>query len=313
MTSGRDDTAPGAASGPDPPDCSHCGAGAPPGANFCPLCGGRLRGPDCPRCGAPSSGADRFCTRCGAGLPGPPPWATTTPGAATTSDDAPSRGAAAPREVGHAPASERAPSGWTGAAPWAVAGVAVAGLLTLVLLLVLRDGGGQGNSGLPPSAGQAPPLGPTSAVDLSAMTPREAAERLFNRVMTAVEADNPAEAERFLPMALAAYDRIGALSLDDRFHLSLLHAAAGDGAQASAVAEAGLAVRPTHLLCLAAAAEGALLLGDSATAAAHYRTFVDSYDDELRTGLTEYTSREAGHPDLLPVLLAEARAYLDGR
>lgn len=265
--------------------CPHCGVGTPTDANFCPECGGAVRGPDCPRCGAPSGGADRFCTRCGAELQGPSSAGTSAP----------------------------PPSGWNAKAPWAVAGVAGAGLLALVLVLVLRDGGAEGNGSLPPPAGQQAPLGPTSAVDLSSMTPREAAERLFNRVMTAVEAGNAAEAERFLPMALASYDRIGALSLDDRFHLSLLHAAAGDGAQALAVAEAGLAVRPTHLLCLAAAAEGALLLGDSAKAAAHYRTFVDAYDEELRSGLTEYTSPEAGHPDLPPVLLAEARAYLSGR
>lgn len=295
--------------------CPHCGADAPAEANFCPACGGALRGPDCAHCGAPSGGADRFCTQCGAQLSEPLPVAGAKAGTgATTVRDDLSPGVAPAREGGdaHATASVPASSGWTGAAPWAVAGVAVAGMLALVLLLVLRDAGGQGNGSPPSPAGQAPPLGPTSAVDLSSMTPREAAERLFNRVMTAVESDNSAEAERFLPMALAAYDRIGALSLDDRFHLSLLHAAAGDGAQALAVAEAGLAVRPTHLLCLAAAAEGALLLGDSATAAAHYRTFVEAYDDELRTGLTEYTSREAGHPDLLPALLAEARAYLDG-
>lgn len=298
MTPDRDDATAAAAS-----DCPHCGVDAPPGANFCPACGGGLRGPECAQCGAPSGGTDRFCTLCGAELPGT--GATTV-----RADVSPSAAPAAAREAQRSPAAAAPPSGWTGAAPWAFAGVAVAGLFALVLVLVLRDGGSQGNAAPPPSAGQAP-LGPTSAVDLSSMTPREAAERLFNRVMTAVESANPAEAERFLPMALAAYDRIGALSLDDRFHLSLLHAAAGNGAQALAVAEAGLAIRPTHLLCLAAAAQSALLLGDSATAATRYRTFVDSYDDELRAGLTEYTSREAGHPDLLPALLAEARAYLD--
>lgn len=136
--------------------------------------------------------------------------------------------------------------------------------------------------------------------------------RLFARVMTAVEAGNQDEADQFLPMAVAAFDRIGPLTLDDRFHLSLLHAARGDGAQALAVAEEGLAVRPTHLLCLSAAAEAALALGDSARAESHYRTLVDAYDAEMQTGLTEYVSVEEGHPDLLPQLLVEAREYLAG-
>ena len=92
----------------------------------------------------------------------------------------------------------------------------------------------------------------------------------------------------FLPMAIASYDRIAALSLDDRFHLSLLHATAGNGALALAIAEEGLALRPTHLLCLAAAAQGALLIGDSERAAAHYRTYLDVFDEESQAGLEEY-------------------------
>ena len=143
------------------------------------------------------------------------------------------------------------------------------------------------------------------------MTPREAADRLFIRVMTAVESGDRAQADRFLPMAIASYDRIVALTLDDRFHLSLLYALGGDGASALEVAEAGLAVRPTHLLCLAAAAEAALLLENEAQARAHYQALVDVYDEESQAGLVEYGSQaEGGHANLLPLLREEARAYL---
>ena len=142
------------------------------------------------------------------------------------------------------------------------------------------------------------------------MTPREAATRLFERVMTAVEGDNQAEAATFLPMAIASYDRIAALSLDDRFHLSLLHAAAGDGATALTVAEAGLALRPTHLLCLAAAARAALLVGDDARARAHYRTLAEAYDAEIAAALPEYGPDK--HAALLPVLRAEALVHVAG-
>ena len=154
-------------------------------------------------------------------------------------------------------------------------------------------------------------MGPTDAVPLASMTPREAADRLFRRVMSAVEAGDRAQADMFLPMAIASYDLITALSLDDRFHLSLLHGAAGDGASAVAVAEAGLAIRPTHLLCLAAAAEGALVMGDGEKVAAYYQTLLDVYEDEILAGLVEYGPRESGgHADLLPVLREEASAYL---
>ena len=145
------------------------------------------------------------------------------------------------------------------------------------------------------------------------MTPRQAATRLFNRVMRSVESGDEAQAQLFLPMAVASYDRIAALTLDDRFHLSLLHAAAGDAASALAVAEVGLSVRPTHLLCLAAAARAAAMGGDAAKARAHYRTLVDAYDEERGAGLPEYAAgAEEGHGELLPVLRQEASDYLAG-
>ena len=241
-------------------------------ANFCSNCGAGLRGPPCPSCNAPSEPGDAFCTACGVAL----------------------------RKAGPVVRSRRGREchgRWRDS--WGLS------LMVAIVLLVADRGGDDAPSPASPPGGA---LGPTSAVDLDSMTPREAAERLFERVMIAVESGNQAEATLFLPMAIAAYDRIAALNLDDRFHLSLLHAVAEDGAAASAIAEAGLAVRPTHLLCLAAAAEGALLLGDRERATAHYRTLLDAYEEESAAGLPEY----AAHADLLPVLRAEAAEFLAG-
>lgn len=262
--------------------CPRCEHRVNADANFCAHCGASLRGPPCPSCGAPTQAGDSFCTQCGAEL---------RPG--------------------------RSIAGGFGArVPWAVAGMLA---LALVLVLVLRGGGGRDITLSPPPAaspgGQGStttPLGPTSAVDLDSMTPRQAAIRLFDRVMRALEGGNQAEANQFLPMAIASFDLIAALSLDDRFHLSLLYAAAGDGAAALLTAEAGLAVRPTHILLLGAAAQAALQTGDAAAARAHYQTLVDVYDEEIRAGLDEYGAGEGGHANLLPALQAEAAAYLAG-
>ncbi len=282
--------------------CPHCGsATAPPGAKFCPACGGALQGPACGDCGAESGGADRFCVQCGAALPV----------AKSGGGGAGSRAGPGGRGGGFA----------SGTAAWTVGGVLFGGMIVAVaaLVVVRAGGGGDAPSSSAAEAGRAGGpgagaggLGPTAAVDLSSMTPREAATRLFNRVMSAVEADDQAQADLFLPMAVASYDRIGALTLDDRFHLSLLHAAAGDGPAALAVAEAGLAVRPSHLLCLAAAAGGALLMGDSAKATAYYRAFLDGYDSEIGAGLPEYGPPPDGHAPLLPSLRADAEAHLAG-
>ena len=271
------------------PSCNYREESA--GANFCSRCGAALRGPPCADCGAATEPGDRFCTKCGVPL---------------------GRRAARARAAGRDAAGTDGGGPRTAWLPWAI--TATLGL-AVIAVLVVRDGGREITMTPPPAAGgaQSPAaLGPTNAVDLNSMTPREAASRLFTRVMSAVEAGDRGQADMFLPMAIASYDLIGTLSLDDRFHLSLLHATAGDGVSALAVAEAGLALRPTHLLCLAAAAEAALLLGDNARATAHYQTLVDVYDDEIRVDFEEYGTGETGHASLLPVLRDEAAAFLAG-
>lgn len=281
------------------PSCNYRETSA--GANFCSQCGAALRGPPCPECGAVSEPGDRFCTQCGVPL---------------------GRRGAGRRAVGAGLAGSGAEAGGTMAAgaagtgagprtawiPWAATGVLA---LPIVVVLVVRDGGREITMS-PPPATPAGALGPTSAIDLNSMTPRQAADRLFRRVMGAVEAGDMAEANLFLPMAIASYDLIEALSLDDRFHLSLLHAVAEDGPAALAVAEAGLAFRPTHLLCLAAAAEAALLMGDSERATRYYQTLVDVYDEEIGAGLEEYGTGPTGHASLLPQLRADALTFLAG-
>ena len=237
----------------------------------------------CPRCqhreGSPDA---NFCSRCGGALRGPP----------CPQCDAPSEvgdrfctrcGLALGKAAGRAKARAGGLRGGPGWLAWVVAGALA---FILVIVVVVTPNGGREITMSPPPA-----------------------SRLFARVMRAVEADDQAQADMFLPMAIAAYDRIAALSLDDRFHLSLLHAAGSDGPSALAVAEAGLSIRPTHLLCLAAAAEGALLIGDEAKAAGYYQTLLDAYDEESAAGLEEYGMGEYGHATLLPVLRDEALAY----
>lgn len=292
MSETQDDRGPGMteAAGVACPSCNYRQESA--GANFCSQCGAALRGPPCPDCGAGSEPGNRFCTQCGVPL---------------------GERAAGPR-AGRAARAGAAGGGGLGSAAvaWSLTG-AVA--LVAIVILVVGRGGREITMSPPPAAGGAQgttALGPTNAVDLNSMTPRQAASRLFTRVMSAVESGDRSQADMFLPMAIASYDLIGDINLDDRFHLSLLHATAGDGVSALAVAEEGLALRPTHLLCLAAAAEAALLLGDNARATAYYQTLVDVYGDEIGAGLEEYGTGETGHASLLPELRDEAAAFLAG-
>ncbi len=279
------------------PSCNYREESA--GANFCSQCGAALRGPPCPQCGAATEPGDRFCTQCGVPL-----------GRRGGSQQAVGRGAAGRGAAGRGAAGTGGGGARAAWLPWAITGALG---LAVIAVLFVRGGGREITMSPPPAAGgaQSPAaLGPTNAVDLGSMTPREAASRLFTRVMSAVEAGDRGQAEMFLPMAIASYDLIGTLSLDDRFHLSVLHATAGDGVSALAVAEAGLGQRPTHLLCLAAAAQAALLLGDNARASAYYQALVDVYDDEITVDFEEYGTGPSGHANLLPVLRDEAAAFL---
>ena len=89
------------------------------------------------------------------------------------------------------------------------------------------------------------------------MTPREAADRLFNRVMTAVSVDDSTEAGMFLPMAIAAFELAEPLDTDGKFHLVLLHLTGQFNAKALEGAEEILLEHPNHLLGLAMAGDGA--------------------------------------------------------
>lgn len=124
--------------------------------------------------------------------------------------------------------------------------------------------------------------------DLSTMTPREAADRLFNRVMTADERGDRAEATRFAPMAIMAYQRVDRLDADAHYHLGLLNLVAGKldevGKQAAALKQ----VSPSHLLGLVLAIRLAEKTGDSNRLSEERARFLAAYDKEIMSNKAEY-------------------------
>jgi hypothetical protein len=93
-------------------------------------------------------------------------------------------------------------------------------------------------------------------------------------------------------MAIAAHDRARPLSLDELFHLALLHQTGGDWPAALTVAREGLDRDPNHLLALAAGAASAREIGDMETARVLYRHFLDVFDAECLRALPEYLEHE---------------------
>ena len=143
--------------------CPSCGA-AVEGGRFCANCGAALGTPKCASCGHKPPAGARFCNQCGTAMGGSPPVAV----------------------------------GSGNRVVWWMAGALLVGLILVIAYPVY----GPGRSATTPTPVAAGPLAGPAGVDLSSMTPREAADRLFNRVMTAVAADDSTEVVSFLPMAI---------------------------------------------------------------------------------------------------------------
>lgn len=249
--------------------CPRCGTDAT--GNFCSSCGALLGPRPCPSCGGTPEIGARFCNHCGA----------------------PVGGAAAPAGPGRArrggASAERASApGRSSRLVWGLSAAFVVVLAVMAALPILRR---DTSAGLLPD-GSAPFAGSGAGgtpPDLGSMTPRQAADRLFQRVMTAHEAGNTAEVQQFLPMAIQAHEMAAPLDLDGRYHLALLHNAGGDFETGLATARSILDESPTHLLGLAAAAEAAKGLGDPESARGYYQQLLDAYGAEVARGLPEYT------------------------
>lgn len=244
--------------------CPNCGADA--NGAFCGECGTPLKGAKCRSCKAALAPGANFCTSCGTAV----------------------------RETSQG-----------GTAPvWYLAGAAL--VILIVALLWPRGGNNAGaaNDGRVPIS-QIPEEGGAvaGAVDGSPPaltgTPREQADRLFNRIMTEQAGGDTAQAKFFLPMALEAYGMAGDLDADGLYHLALLQVLGGDYTGARATAERVLATSPNHLLALSAAGNAARDEGDRAAAKKYYDRFLAAYPTESsRTDLPEYRDHGRAFPDL---------------
>lgn len=183
---------------------------------------------------------------------------------------------------------------WFDAQSMTVIGASLVTLLALGLIFasVIDMGGHTDESSRVPTSTRTPSTGEGQPPDLSTMTPREAADRLFNRVMMADEQGNTDEVTQFAPMALAAYDRVEALDLDAIYHVGLISAAAGDPAKAMDVIERLRAVVPGHLLASLLEHRLAMDGNDQAKAEQAVERFNNAYDEEIKVDRPEYRDHQ---------------------
>lgn len=250
--------------------CPSCEA--PASGRFCPQCGVALDA-QCRECQNPLPAGARFCNQCGVAV-----------------------GAQA------APARAKPP-----VLAYAIATVAVA---TVAAVTILPRLAGDDVDQAAAMAQLQQPSGPAAngtPPDISNMTPRERADRLFNRVMQGLSSGDTTEM-RFVPMAIQAYGMVPERDADLHYHLGELYRLKGDAAAARAQADTILAADPQHLFGLYGAARAEELRGDAAGAKGMFQRFLDAYAAQVARNLPEYQEHSQG----LPAMRAAAQQAAGG-
>jgi hypothetical protein len=194
----------------------------------------------------------------------------------------------------HCGKSLTAGTGRAQALPWILAGASIAALAA-VLLVRLSTQPAPAEPPAPMAGGQAP--------DISNMSPRERADRLFNRVMSAAERADTGEVKFFVPMALQSYTLIGPLDLDAHYHIGVIHLVNRNYSAALAQADSITRGAPRHLLATILRIEIASQRHDTGAQQRGYRDFLSAYDGEMAIDRTEYTH----HRSILEHMRDEAR------
>ncbi len=172
-----------------------------------------------------------------------------------------------------------------------------------------RDAGeppGAALQAAPDATAGADQQGVVRAPDISSLSPEERADRLFNRVMLLNSQGKSDSVQFFAPMALTAYQMLGALNADQRYDMGRIAEAAGAIPLAKAQADSILQKNPTHLLGLILAAHVAALEKNSAGLRAFEKRLVTASQSEIAKKLEEYDR----HSTEITNGLAEARRDL---
>lgn len=280
--------------------CPTCGK--PASGNFCQHCGGSLGGRFCNKCGSPLADGAKFCNKCGA----PRSAAGTAPPAAVAAAASPAPPARSSGRAARGGASRGTPEPTMagGNLPWIIAGTAIFGLILVVGFSMVRPEGPAPAPGAAPGGAAGAASG--AAPDISNMTPIDAADRLFDRVMRSLAAGDTAGALAFQPMGVQAYARAEPLNLDGVFHMAMLEMLTTP-ADALASANRILEAEPDHIFGLGLAAQAHLALGDTAAARTAYQQILDVYNTEAGRPLEEYQA----HSQILNAYRADAEAFLN--
>jgi hypothetical protein len=170
--------------------------------------------------------------------------------------------------------------------------LAAAGGMAYLLVPATKPAAVQTSAPRPASSGP-------QAIDLSTMSPREAADRLFNRVMTADETGDAAQATQFAPMALQAYQRAEPLDADGHYHVGLLNLVQFDAGRVREEIRVQEKVSPNHLLALDLTYKLARHGGNEAEQTEVLVRYGASFDGEIASKRPEYEAHRVTIDKLL--------------
>jgi single-stranded DNA-specific DHH superfamily exonuclease len=162
-----------------------------------------------------------------------------------------------------------------------------------VILVAAQQGKGSAPTGSDLGGGAPLATGAVRAPDISAMTPRERVDRLYDRVMRLVEEGKSDSAAFFSSMAVGAYADLGPLDNDLRYDFGRMAEVAGELDVAKAQADSILQSNPDHLLGLALAARVAERRGNAREQRRFLDRLVAAQATEMAKNLDEYVRHRA--------------------
>jgi hypothetical protein len=140
----------------------------------------------------------------------------------------------------------------------------------------------------------APPGAPGGrAPDLSQMSPRDIADRLFDRIMRLSSEGKADSVGFFAEMALQNYSQMPSLDADLRYDMGRVAEVAGKEEVARAQADSILRAQPNHLLGLVLAGKAATMRGDAAALVGFNRRLAAAAPAERAKNLDEYQRHAA--------------------
>jgi hypothetical protein len=143
-------------------------------------------------------------------------------------------------------------------------------------------------NGSPGGDGAAPGDAPVRAPDISSLSPRERADRLYDRIMRLDSEGKKDSVEFFSQMGISAYQMLPQQDLDSRYDMGRIAEVAGATPLAQAQADSILAADPNHLLGLTLSISLARDAGNTTMMQSLQKRLIAAQASELAKNLPEY-------------------------